>query len=248
MKSALITGAGRRVGADLARLLAIDGYRIAVHANASIAPARAIADEIHAYGGEARAFACDLTRTDDLPAFFDAVVAAMDPPEVIINNASLFAYDFPGAVDFALLRDSLTVHAFAPIALMALAMRVRRPDRPLAIFNILDQKLENLNPDYFSYTVGKAALAAATRMWRMAAPVGVRVFGLLPGLMAPSGHQTAERFQADVGRSPSGRAVSPRDIHAAISFFLRNPGLPGQDLAIDGGESLTGRRRDIAYE
>jgi hypothetical protein len=77
---------------------------------------------------------------------------------------------------------------------------------------------------------------------------GVRVFGILPGLLFPSGGQTTERYLEDVGKSPLQKPVTPRDIYEAIDFFVRNEDIEGQDFAIDGGESLTGRMRDVAFE
>ena len=116
------------------------------------------------------------------------------------------------------------------------------------MFNILDQKLLNPNPDYYSYTLGKSALMALTVLWQKTDRTDVRVFGILPGLMFPSGPQSQERFLDDERKVPTGRATPAADICALMGFYLAHPDLPGQMLPIDGGEHLVTRRRDIAFE
>jgi NAD(P)-dependent dehydrogenase (short-subunit alcohol dehydrogenase family) len=248
MKTALVTGAAHRLGAELARFFAQDGHRVIIHANSSITEAAALVASLEASGHEAIAFAADLTDEASVAQFVDQVVAAAGVPDIIVNNASVFDYDAPGTVDLDRLRKSFEVHAFAPILIMEAAVRRRRLDQSLAIFNILDQKLLNLNPDYFSYTIGKAALHAATQLWQARDMPGVRVFGILPGLLFPSGGQTSERYGQDVKKSPLQKPVTARAIYDAIAFFIRNENIKGQDLAVDGGENLTGRKRDVAFE
>jgi NAD(P)-dependent dehydrogenase (short-subunit alcohol dehydrogenase family) len=248
MKTVLITGAGRRLGADLAGFFARDQFRVALHAHQSIAQARALSDELNAQGCTTIALAADLAAPGGPAALFDATVGAFGVPDVIVNNASIFAHDFPGAVDEALLAASLQVHAAAPIALMDEASRRKALEQRITVFNILDQKLDNYNPDYFSYTVGKAALRGATNLWQSLRRADFRVFGLLPGLIYQSEGQSPERFGEDAHKSPLGGTVAPRAIYEAMGFFLRNEQIAGQDFAIDKGESLTGRPRDVAFE
>jgi NAD(P)-dependent dehydrogenase (short-subunit alcohol dehydrogenase family) len=248
MKTALVTGATRRLGSELARSFARDGYRVIVHANASFEEAKNLSDDLNSQGYAALAMGCDLSSGAAVTPFFQQVIAATGVPDVIVNNASVFKYDSPGSVDPEILQASLQLHVVAPILMTELAVRNKRPDQSLAIFNMLDQKLLNLNPDYFSYTVGKAGLHAATRLWHGMKTPGVRVFGILPGLLFPSGGQTAERYAEDVRKSPLQKPVTSRDIYAAIDFFVRNEEIGGQDFAVDGGESLTARMRDVAFE
>jgi NAD(P)-dependent dehydrogenase (short-subunit alcohol dehydrogenase family) len=181
-------------------------------------------------------------------ALVTGATSRLGAPDVVVNNASNFVYDFPGAGDPALLAASLAVHAEAPFRIVETAARTKAPGAALTIFNILDQKLINPNPDYFSYTLGKAALFAMTELWQRAERPDVRVFGLLPGLMFPSGPQTQERFVIDSEKIPTGRATPAEAICAAIGFFLGHPDMPGQIVPIDGGEHLVPRRRDVAYD
>ncbi len=248
MKTILVTGAARRLGAGLASLFARDGHRVVLHAHGSVAEAGAVSNALNAAGGNTIVLRADLGAPGSAAAFFDRVVDAVGAPDAIVNNASAFRYDFPGAASEDILRESLGVHVLAPVAIMEAAARRKAPGQIVSVFNILDQKLDNPNPDYFSYTIGKAGLRAATTLWQSAARADFRVFGILPGLMFPSGDQSQDRFVGDALKSPLRRAATPADIHAAIDFFLRNEAIPGQDLAVDGGESLMARGRDVAFE
>lgn len=248
MKTALVTGATSRLGAPLARHFARNDYRVLLHANRSETAARELADSLRAQGALAEVLVADFTDRDAIARFCDDWPNRFGAPEVIVNNASNFVYDFPGMGDPALLAASLAVHAEAPFRIVETATRAKGPGATLTVFNILDQKLINPNPDYFSYTLGKAALFAMTELWQRAERADVRVFGLLPGLMFPSGPQTEERFAVDSVKIPTGRATPADAVCATIGFFLDNPHMPGQIVPIDGGEHLVPRRRDIAYE
>jgi NAD(P)-dependent dehydrogenase (short-subunit alcohol dehydrogenase family) len=114
--------------------------------------------------------------------------------------------------------------------------------------NVLDQKLGAPNPDYYSYTIGKHALWGASRTWRTAQVDGVRVFGLWPGLLLTSDDLDEAAYNARRAANPLGRAIDLADVMAAFDLVLDAPGLPGQDLIVDAGESLKARRRDVAFD
>ena len=248
MKSALVTGAASRLGARLARFLACRNFRLVLHANRSAAAAQDLANSLRGDGAEAEILLADFAQDESAARFALELTERFGAPDVIVNNASIFTHDFPGRGDSDILAASLGVHIKAPFRILESAAQAKEPAQTLTIFNILDQKLINPNPDYYSYTLGKAALLAMTELWQLAGRTDIRVFGLLPGLMFPSGPQTQERFLADLALLPTGRATSAEAICAAIGFYLDHPGIPGQNVPIDGGEHLKPRRRDIAFE
>jgi NAD(P)-dependent dehydrogenase (short-subunit alcohol dehydrogenase family) len=244
LRTALITGATSRLGAPLARFFARENYHVLLHVNSSRDAARDLAS--HMPGAEI--VTGDFTDRASISAFCAQMTARCGAPDVIVNNASVFQHDFPGHGEADKLAASLSVHVMAPFMIVEAAAAAKVAEARLTVFNILDQKLLNPNPDYFSYTLGKSALMAMTSLWQRAERDDIRVFGLLPGLMFPSGPQSEERFSADSRKVPTGRATPAGDICAAMGFFLANPDLPGQMLPIDGGEHLVSRKRDLAFE
>ena len=248
MKTALITGATSRLGAPLAHSFARANYRVLLHVHRSREAARALAQSLGEAGAKVEIIAGDFTQQDAIASFCAELTALCGAPDVIVNNASVFEHDFPGRADAGKLADSLAVHVQAPFMIIEAAAKAKAPQAALTVFNILDQKLLSLNADYYSYTLGKSALMAMTALWQRAERADVRVFGLLPGLMFPSGPQTEDRFCADAGKIPTGGVTPPEDIYALMAFFLAHPDLPGLMLPIDGGEHLVARRRDIAFE
>jgi len=247
-KTVLITGAASRLGAPLTRAFARDDYRVVLHANHSLAEAQLLSQGLNEAGLSTHVLKGDFRERGTIEAFCDTLISRFGPPDVIVNNASIFQHDFPGAANADLLAESLAVHAIAPFLLLEAAAKAKAPEASLAVFNILDQKLLNLNPDYYSYTLGKGALMTLTGLWQSAGRSDIRVFGLLPGLMFPSGPQSEARFAADAAKIPTGQAAKPDEIYALMQFYLSHPALPGQMVPIDGGEHLLRRRRDVAFE
>jgi NAD(P)-dependent dehydrogenase (short-subunit alcohol dehydrogenase family) len=115
------------------------------------------------------------------------------------------------------------------------------------VVNLLDQKLYNLNPDFFSYTLTKAALQTANTMMAQALAPLVRCVGVAPGLTMPSHLQTDEDFDRTQALSPLGRASQPQDIASAVLFALNNPAITGSTLVIDGGQHLQAQTRDFSF-
>jgi NAD(P)-dependent dehydrogenase (short-subunit alcohol dehydrogenase family) len=248
MQVALITGAGSRLGQVLAKHLAKNGYMVVVHVNRSRDAGRKLVREIVDGGHHAAMVSGDFGRSSSVIRFFEKVVRLHGLPQLVVNNASVFQYDFPGKGSVELLKSSLAVHVKAPFLLTELAYRKSRRRSAVTVINILDQKVRNLNPDYFSYTIGKFGLLAITRIWQLVPSSRIRVFGVLPGLLFPSGKQTQHDFDRVKNNTVLGRNPKPEEVAEAILLLARSKSMPGQNLIIDGGESLIRRVRDIAYE
>jgi len=248
MPLALVTGGAGRLGRVIATHLAANGFDLVLHANGSRDQARQFAAQISRGGGKATCSYCDFRYPRRIAGFFDAIVERHGPPDLVVNNASIFEYDFPGRASLRKLDESLAVHVQAPFQLLEMAYKTATRKRPVTAINVLDQKVANLNPDYFSYTIGKCGLLALTEMWQLNPTAKFRVFGILPGLLFPSGKQTVEDFERVRSDTPLRRNPSPQEVANAILFFAQNKSVPGQNISIDGGESLVPRTRDIAYQ
>jgi len=244
----LITGAARRVGAGVAQRLAADGLRVAVHHRGGQEEAERLVADIHAAGGEARAFAADLSDPADRPALIAAVIAAFGRLDVLVNNASTFAYDTLETMtdqDWdAHIGDNLT----APVMLTRDFARALRPEDAGVVINILDQKVLAPNPDFFSYTAGKIGLAGLTQTMALALAPRIRVMGIAPGLLLPSGAQTQDDFERAWIDTPLGLGPTLDDIARTIRYIIDTPSLTGRILTVDGGESLVRRARDVAFD
>jgi NAD(P)-dependent dehydrogenase (short-subunit alcohol dehydrogenase family) len=231
-RTVLITGGAKRLGAAMARALAAAGYGVVIHANASVTEAEQLAAELagHVVLG-------NLADPDVPPRLIDEAMRKAGPLYGLINNASVFEFDKAGTMSPATLNAHIGPNLTAPV-LLTQAFAARLTADSGVVINILDQKLANLNPDYFSYTLTKAALAAATEMFAMALAPKIRVCGIAPGLTMIAPKQSAEKFE-------QAWRANPQDIAEAALFLLKTPSITGTTLYIDGGEHLMRRSRDV---
>ncbi|HTR16925.1 MAG TPA: SDR family oxidoreductase [Acetobacteraceae bacterium] len=243
----LITGAARRLGAAMARALAADGWQVIISYNRSAAEAEALVAEIEAAGGRCHAVAADLADRATVARLIPDCVTRFGRIDCLINNASSFRAEDIGTMSFDSYDFHMRPNLEAPLFLAQGFVRALG-DAPGVIINMLDQKIANLNPDFLSYTVAKAGLAAATRMLAMAFGGRIRVCGIGPGVTLISGKQTPQGFERAWRSPPLGRSSTPDEMVAAVRFILATPSLNGQVLFLDGGESLRGRARDVAFE
>jgi len=244
---ALVTGAGKRLGRAIALGLARAGWDIAVHYRHSHGEARGLAQEIAALGRRAVVLDCDLADEEAVKQLLPRAVAALGGVHCVVNNASLFDYD--SYLDFGQARLDAHMHAnvAAPI-LLAQALHAATPDDGAAVVvNLLDQKLYNLNPDFLSYTLSKAALEAAQTMLAQALAPKVRVLGVAPGITLVSGEQSAEGFAKAHRQTPLGRSSTPEDIAAAVVYAAGARAMTGTTLLVDGGQHLAPSERDVMF-
>jgi len=244
----LITGAARRIGAGIARDLAAKGWRVLLHYHRSAADAQALADEIRRAGGSCEPLAADLGARRDIEALIPRALEKVDRIDCLINNAATFQYDAIASLNWVSWDAHMTANLAAPAFLSRDFARQVPEAGGGVIINVLDQKVHNLNPDFLSYTVSKIGLRGLTEILSIALAPRVRVCGIAPGITLISGKQTQQSFEKAFKATPLGRSSTVADIVAAVEFILATPSLTGQILTLDGGESLAGRRRDVAFD
>lgn len=239
--TALVTGAGRRIGRAIALDLARAGWSVAVHYGSSRAEAEAVVAEVRAGGGTAQAFAADLADAAALAPLLDAAAARLGPVTCLVNNASVF---LDNRVETMRVEDwdlQQAVNLRAPI-LLSRHLAVRLPaDARGNIVNIVDQRVLRPTPEFFSYAVSKAGLHAVTRMLAQAFAPRIRVNGVAPGPVLKSIHQTDSDFADEARSTLLGHGTTPEEIAAAVRFLLDQPAITGQLLAVDGGQHLLWR-------
>jgi NAD(P)-dependent dehydrogenase (short-subunit alcohol dehydrogenase family) len=246
-QTALVTGAGRRIGRAIALALAQAGWDVALHFRSSRADAEETAAAIRALGRRAALLECDLQDESAVRALLARAIDALGPIGCVVNNASLFEYD--SAADFspALLATHMQANVSAPI-LLAQALHAATPaGKQAVVINLLDQKLANLNPDFLSYTLSKAALQTATTMLAQALAPTVRVVGVAPGLTLLSGDQSEAGFSSAHQATPLGRSSTPQDVADAVCYLASARAITGTTLYVDGGQHLMALPRDVMF-
>ncbi|HEV2746980.1 MAG TPA: SDR family NAD(P)-dependent oxidoreductase [Allosphingosinicella sp.] len=241
-RTAIVTGGARRIGAALCRALAEDGWHLLIHCNASVDQAHALAEEL----GGAVAVRADLA-DPSAPAAIIARLDGLPPPRLLINNASRFVYD--GADDFSLQSWDAhhAINLRAP-ALLAQAFAARVGDGGGLIVNLLDAKLSQPNPDFFSYTMSKIGLAGLTELTARAyAARQIRVCGIAPSVTLLSGPQSRENFDRVHALNALNRGVDVAEIVAALRFIISAPTLTGQVITLDGGQRFLALPRDVQF-
>jgi NAD(P)-dependent dehydrogenase (short-subunit alcohol dehydrogenase family) len=250
----LVTGAARRLGREIALGMARAGWDVAVHYGSSAEQAARTVADIEALGRRAVALPADLDDEAAVEALFDAACARLGPLDAVVNNASRVEPDRPETASYAMLARHVGPNLGAPLVLARRLHALRAaaaPDAPAAapavVVNLLDQKLENPNPDFLAYTLSKAALASATTRLEMAFAPQLRVVAVSPGITLLSGDQTPESFERAHRMTPLGRSTTPADVVDAVVFLASAPAIKGINLTVDGGQHLQALPRDVMY-
>jgi NAD(P)-dependent dehydrogenase (short-subunit alcohol dehydrogenase family) len=248
MKGALVTGAGLRIGRAMALALAADGFFVFVHYNRSAASARETVAAISAAGGRAKAVRADLVSARQAEALVGKCRAVGVQLTCLVNNASLFKLDRAPTAKAEEFDLHMAINLRAPLLLSQALARQLPADETGVIVNVLDQKLFNLNPDFLTYTLSKVGLGGLTTLLAQSFAPRLRVVGIAPGLTLRSGSQTDARFADQHAANPLGVGVVTDDLVRALRFILATPSYTGDTIIVDGGEHLTGRPRDIAFD
>lgn len=239
----LVTGAARRLGRQIALELAAHGWDVGVHYRGSADEAAQTVADARALGARAHAFAADLADEAECLALLPAVSAHFGRVNAVVNNASLFEYDRVADFGYAAMDRHWRANT-GPAVLLARALHAAGGG---CVVNLLDQKLWNPNPDYFSYTLSKAALEAATTLLAQALAPSTRVCGVAPGVTLLSGPMDAAEFERAYRLTPLERSSTPQDIARAVRFLLESPAITGTTLLVDGGQHLQAQPRDVLF-
>ena len=246
VRTVLVTGAARRLGRAIALELARAGWQVALHYRGSEQEARQAAAECGRHAA-AEIFQAELGDEAQVRALVQQVLDRFGRLDAVVNNASRFEHDSAQTFSFASIADHIAANTAAPVLLaQLLAAHLRQRAAQGAVVNLLDQKLWNPNPDFFSYTLSKAALEAATTLLAQALAPEVRVVGVAPGLTLTSHLLSQERFEKLHKLSPLGRSSTPEDVTSAVRFALENASITGTTLLVDGGQHLMKFDRDFS--
>ena len=241
---AFVTGAARRIGRSLALAAAAAGYDLAIHHRSHPEDADSLAQEAAALGANSLTLTGDLADPVTASVLLDAA-SRLGPVTLLVNNASLFEDDDLANLNANGLNAHLAINLTAPI-LLAQAFALRLPGEANGlVVNVLDQRVLRPNPQFFSYSLSKAALWQATRTMAQALAPRIRVNGIGPGPTLPSIHQAPGEFEAEAAGTLLGRPIDPQEIAAALRYLIDAPSVTGQMIAVDAGQHLGWRTPDI---
>jgi NAD(P)-dependent dehydrogenase (short-subunit alcohol dehydrogenase family) len=240
-RTAIVTGGARRIGAQLVRALAADGWHVLIHYNRSRTEAEALAAEL----GNASVVQAELAQPDCAERVM-AGLAGLPTARLLVNNASLFLGDSAG--DFTAEQWDLhqAVNLRAP-ALLTQAFAAQVGQGSGLVVNLLDAKIAAPNPDFYSYTVSKMGLAGLTELSARALAPNVRICAIAPAVTLLSGPQSPENFERVHRLNALERGVEPEQIAAALRFIVASPTMTGQTIILDAGQRFLSLPRDVQY-
>ena len=255
MAQALVTGAGARLGREMALYLAGRGFDVAVHYASSKGGADETVDAIRQLGGHAVALQADLLDSDAVRALVPCAIKALGGPlTCLVNNASIFEYDNLDSMTEISWDRHIDSNLRAPVFLsQAFSKQVPDPvidhqGEPVAqamILNMLDMRVHKLTPEFSSYTIAKMGLWAFTRTAAQGLADRVRVNAIGPGPTLQGHRQSKAHFAKQRENTVLKRGANPADITAALGYFLDAPSVTGQLLCIDGGQHLAWQTPDV---
>jgi NAD(P)-dependent dehydrogenase (short-subunit alcohol dehydrogenase family) len=265
---ALITGGSVRLGREIGLAFARAGWNVACHYNHSEAQAHALCAELRTLGVDALAVQGDLENEASCQSIFDTTVAITGTAlHCVVNNASLFVPDDGADFDEAQALAQIKVNLMAPMRFgkwMAALHSAQAPsgDKTAAassgtapaltsakpsVIHVLDQKVFNLNPDYFSYTLSKLALERAVSLQAQSLAPTLRVNAVAPGLMYLSGPQTQDNFNRAASANLLRHPINPADVASSVVFLAGNASITGTTVRVDNGQHLVPLARDVMF-
>jgi NAD(P)-dependent dehydrogenase (short-subunit alcohol dehydrogenase family) len=242
-RAALITGAGRWIGATIALALARAGYAVVLHANNSREDAERLAAAITGAGGRAGVVLADLTDHEAVRGLIPAA-AAFGQLTLLVNNAGEFEPDDIETLSHPRFQRAVAVNLAAPLFLSQAFAAQAPSGADASIINIIDQRVLKPTPRFFSYTLSKSALHTATTTLAQALAPKLRVNAVAPGPTLPSPRQTDAQFAAQSESLPLQRGPRPEDIAAAVLYLAQAKSVTGVTIPVDGGQHLSWRTAD----
>ena len=235
---ALVTGAADRVGAAMARRLAREEWAVVIHYRSSGEKAAALVQDIQAAGGKAASLQADLADRSQRATVVARARELFGPLTLLVNNASIFERDALSDLDESQWDAHFAIHAEAP-AFLSRDFAAQLPTGAEGnIVNIIDERVLDLSPAFFSYTLSKSVLWTATRTLAQSLAPLIRVNAIAPGPTVPPPYVTKEAHQRRLAELPLGRAADPDGIADGLVAILSLKSMTGQMIALDGGEHL----------
>ncbi len=234
----IITGGARRVGAAMAEYFAGKNFDIALHYNNSKDEAEDLQKEIRKTGVACEIFAYDLGDSKNLDRLIEAIHSQMSHCTTLINNASIFERSEFLETDEALFDRQFAVNFKAPFFLTQAFAKKFGKNSGANVINILDTDISQNQVSHFAYLLSKKALADFTLMAARALGPNIRVNGICPGAVLPSGENYVGYEEKIQGIVPLKNQPTLAELSEAAYWLTKQSSITGQIINIDGGKHV----------
>lgn len=236
-RTALVTGASKRIGRAIALALAKEGVNVVVHYSSSEQEAEALAEDLRKQGVNAWIVKADFAKPAEAGTLIARTLEVTSSLDILVNNASIFSPGMLQDMDFAGLMEHVCVNAWTPLVL---SREFARQPNAGKIINILDARIAANDSTHVAYILSKRMLASLNDMMALEFAPKVTVNGIAPGPILPPSGKDESYLQRVAGSLPLKRPGNPADIVAAVQYLLENDFVTGQILYVDGGQHLKG--------
>jgi pteridine reductase len=239
-KTALVTGAAKRIGREIALTLAGAGVNVAVHYRRSAQSAEKLRTELTAHGVRAWLVKADFDDTEAPQRLIPEVIEKAGALDILVNSASLFLPSTIQNMDFDGLMKHMRVNAWAPFVL---SREFARHAKQGKIINLLDSRVVGNDRAHVAYILSKRIFALLTAMTAVEFAPQLTVNGVAPGLILPPAGKGNSYLDDLAGSIPLERHGDPADIAEAVLYLLKSDFITGQVIFVDGGRHLMEKNR-----
>lgn len=235
---ALITGGAKRIGKEIVKNLAYDGWKVIIHYNKNSIAAKNLKNQIVKRKGKAEIIKCDLNNNNSVKNLIEKSKKKFGNISLLINNASKFENDDIKNLNLESWESHNNINLKAPLILSRDFNNQLRRNTPGLIINIIDQRIFFPNPDFISYTSSKQSLMWLTQTLAQALSPQIRVCAIGPGPTLQGARQSKKDFENQCLSTPLKVGSNPGEIYQAVKFIINIPSFTGQMITLDGGEHL----------
>ena len=240
-KTALITGAAKRLGRAAAVALSQQGVDVVVHYHHSKEAAEGVCEDLQDAGVSSWCIQADLSDPGQAERLFQEAVRRAGAIDILVNNASIFDEETLWETSDVSLGRNLQIHAVAPLTL---ARMLAKQNRAAHIVNLLDARVTVYDRKHASYHLSKRVLLSLTRMLAIELAPASAVNGIAPGLILPPVGEDESYLERLAHCNPLQRYGCPQEVADALVFLLRSRFITGQVIYVDGGYHMKGHMYD----
>lgn len=233
-RTALVTGAGKRIGREISLALAGEGVNVIVHYSRSSREAEKLKEEVFSKGVKSWLVKADFDK-NEYEGLVERAAAATGGIDILVNNASIFPMSRLDEITLEGLFSNVRVNAWAPFALTRDLRKLMKKGR---VVNLIDSRTQGYDWSHVEYILSKHLLAELTKMMAIEYAPDVVVNGVNPGLILPPPGKEMDYLEKMDSTVPRKRHGSPKDISDAVLYLLKSDFLIGEVINVDGGRHL----------